>query len=276
MSKEKYFYENREKHYTCHIWRHPNYPKHLHKHIEFAYIAGGELEMTVNDEVRKMTCGDCAFVYPNQIHSYVSQGEVELMLIIVDMDYIGEFFDELTNYELESPFFQREKLSKYGKSILDMLFVSAHEKNVPYEIEKGMVLVLFSDIFHTLPIYKRKKPAELNTTEKLLLYINDNIRNPLAAKAVAKELGISTCYLSHIFSKELKMTFPDYVARQRLFLACDLLKDTKRSITDIAFDIGFTSLRTFLRCFKNQYGCTPKEWRSQHAETSIQPVSAKL
>lgn len=105
----------------------------------------------------------------SQIHSYVSQGEVELMLVIVDMDYIGEFFDELTNYELESPFFQREQLSKYGKSILDMLFVSAHEKNVPYEIEKGMVLVLFSDIFHTLPIYIKKKAGRIKYNRKAFI-----------------------------------------------------------------------------------------------------------
>lgn len=276
MSKVSHFYENRVRHHTCHIWKHPNYPKHLHKHMEFAYVAGGEMEIVVNHELHKMTSGDCAFIYPNQIHSYESKGDVELLLIIEDMDYLGEFYDELTNYELETPFFKREQLSAYGRGILDLLFMSAQQKNVSYEMAKGMLLVLLADIFHSIPMYERKKKAELSTTEKLLLYVNDNIRSPLAAKNVAKELGISTYYLSHIFSKELKMSFPDYVSRHRLSLACDMLRDTKKSITTIAYEVGFTSLRTFLRCFKNQYGCTPKEWRNQYEKASIQPVFTKL
>lgn len=264
MSKEKQFYENREKHYTCHIWKHPNYPKHLHKHIEFAYVANGEMEIVINQEIHKMTSGDCAFIYPNQIHSYASTGEVELMLVIEDMDFVGEFYDELMNYELESSFFRKEQLSKYGNTALELLYDSADKQEIPYEMAKGMLLVLLADIFHTIPMQKRKKQAELSTTAKLLLYVNDNIRKPLTAKMVARELGISTSYLSHIFAKELKMSFPDYVSQHRLSFACDLLRDTKKNITDVAYEVGFTSVRTFLRSFKNQYGCTPKEWRKQY------------
>ena len=94
---------------------------------------------------------------------------------------------------------------------------------------------------------------------------------------MAKELGISTYHLSRIFAKELKMSFPNYVTHQRLNLACDLLKSTKRNVTDIAYDVGFSSARNFLRCFKEKYGCTPSEWRIiNHEKSSIQPVSPKL
>ena len=273
----KPFYENRDKHYSCHIWLHPNYPKHLHKHVEFIYVHEGNMEMTVNSTTQTMKTGCCALVYPNQIHALSSTGDVDLMLIIIDMEYMDDFFDELNLYEMESPFFHRNMLTKYGQGILDLLYINAHESNIPYTISKGMTTALFGDIFTTLPLVKKKQHTEQNTTQKILLYINENIRFDLSAKALAKELGISTYHLSRIFSRELKMSFPSYVTHQRLNLACDLLRDTQRNITDIAYDVGFSSTRNFLRCFKDKYGCTPKEWRTVNCEkTSIQPLSAKL
>lgn len=273
----KPFYENRDKHYSCHIWLHPNYPKHLHKHVEFLYVHEGKMEMLINNHTQIMTDGYCALVYPNQIHSLSSTGDVDLMLIIIDMEYMDDFFDEFHFYEVENPFFHKTMLSKYGQGILNLLYLSAHEKNVPYTISKGMTTTLFGDIFSVLPTIRKKQHTEQSTTQKILLYINDNIRFDLSAQNLAKELGISTYHLSRIFSKELKMSFPSYVTHQRLNLACDLLKDTKRNITDIAYDVGFNSTRNFLRCFKDKYGCTPKEWRTINCEkTNIQPIPAKL
>ena len=276
MAVKRPFYESRKMHYDCHVWKHPNYPKHLHKHLEFAYVADGTMKVLINHETRTLSAGDCVLIYPNQIHAYASTGEVELMLIIADMDYMDDFFDELNYQELESPFFQKSQLSQYGNYILDLLHVSAYEQNIPSATQKGMLTVLLSDIFHTQPMRHKMTHTELNLTEKILLYINENIRFPLSAKTLAKDLGISTYYLSHLFARELKMSFPSYVAHQRLNLACDLLRDTNRSVTDIAYDVGFTSMRTFLRCFKTQYNCTPTEWRQIYEKPSIQPLSAKL
>lgn len=273
----KPFYENRDKHYSCHIWLHPNYPKHLHKHVEFAYVQDGSMNMSVNGISQVMTAGCCALVFPNQIHSYSSVGDVQLMLIIMDMEYVDDFFDELNFYEMQNPFFHKSMLTHYGQRTLDLLFYSAHEKNVPYSISKGLTTALLGDIFTTLPFVRKKQHTEQSTTERILLYINENIRFDLSAKTMAKELGISPYHLSRIFSKELKMSFPSYVTHHRLNLACDLLRDTQRNITDIAYDVGFSSSRNFLRCFKDKYGCTPTEWRNINSEkASIQPLSPKL
>ncbi|MBO5033956.1 MAG: helix-turn-helix domain-containing protein [Lachnospiraceae bacterium] len=266
---KKPFYESRTLQYTCHIWRHPNYPKHLHKHMELAYVADGRLNVTINQENRVLASGDCALIYPNQIHAYASTGDIEFMLIIADMDFMDDFFDEFNYYEMETPFFKKEQLTPYGQQALNLLLKSAGETDVPFTTGKGLLMVLLSDIFYSIPIHRRKQHTELNLTEKILLYINENIRFQLSAKALAKEFGISAYYLSHLFSRELKMSFPSYVAHQRLNLACDLLCSTNRSITDIAYDVGFTSMRTFLRYFKNQYGCTPTEWRNRYEKSSV-------
>lgn len=258
------FYESREKFYDCHIWHHPNWPLHIHKHLELAYVAGGELTMMVAGMEYTLHEGECVLVFPYQIHSYASRGEVDLTLVIADMEYMGEFQEELEQYELECPHFRREQLSSYGQKILDLIRESAYDKNIPYQLDKGLFMVFLTDTFRTLPMVTRQKPADLSMAQKLLQYINKNIMQELSATEVAKALGISPYYLSHIFSEELKTSFPTYVAQQRLSYACDMLQNTTKSITEITYEAGFPNMRTFHRCFKKQFGCTPTEWKKRN------------
>ena len=95
MNTVKPFYESRKKVYDCHVWWHPNFPFHLHKHMEFVHVTEGEMDATVAGVNYHLITGDCLMIYPNQIHSYSSVGEVGMLLIIADMDSIGEFQEEL-------------------------------------------------------------------------------------------------------------------------------------------------------------------------------------
>ena len=121
MNTVKPFYESRKKVYDCHVWWHPNFPFHLHKHMEFVHVTEGEMDATVAGVNYHLITGDCLMIYPNQLHSYSSVGEVGMLLIIADMDSIGEFQEELTYYDMESPCFQKSMLSRYGQMVLDIL-----------------------------------------------------------------------------------------------------------------------------------------------------------
>ncbi len=68
-------------------------------------------------------------------------------------------------------------------------------------------MALLADMYENIPVIKKDKPSDLNITQKLLQYINDNITGELTAQKVAKELGISPYYLSHIFSSQLNISF---------------------------------------------------------------------
>ena len=79
MNTVKPFYESRKKVYDCHVWWHPNFPFHLHKHMEFVHLTKGEMDATVAGVSYHLTAGDCLMIYPNQIHSYNSVGEVGML-----------------------------------------------------------------------------------------------------------------------------------------------------------------------------------------------------
>ena len=175
MNTVKPFYESRKRVYDCHFWWHPNFPFHLHKHMEFVHVTEGEMDATVAGESYHLTTGDCLMIYPNQIHSYSSVGDVGMLLIIADMDSIGEFQKELNYYDMESPYFQKGMLSRYGQMVLDILAdIGLHKELRPFRQDKGLLMALLADMYENIPVIKKDKPSDLNITQKLLQYINDN------------------------------------------------------------------------------------------------------
>ena len=131
MNTVKPFYESRKKVYDCHVWWHPNFPFHLHKHMEFVHVTEGEMDATVAGVNYHLITGDCLMIYPNQIHSYSSVGEVGMLLIIADMDSIGEFQEELLvarklfsdqSFHLKRPY--RQKSSPLFLLYINYLFES--------------------------------------------------------------------------------------------------------------------------------------------------------
>jgi AraC-like DNA-binding protein len=87
---------------------------------------------------------------------------------------------------------------------------------------------------------------------------------PLDVSAVAAVAHISEAHFSRSFRTVFGETPHRYLQRRRVERSMFLLRDTDRSVTDICFDVGFTSLGTFSRTFKEIVGETPSGYRSGH------------
>lgn len=83
----------------------------------------------------------------------------------------------------------------------------------------------------------------------------------LALSALAAKLGYSEFYLTRKFREIAGLSFRDYLRKRRLALAVQEVRDSERSLLDIALDYGFSSHEAFTRAFKGLYGVTPSEYR---------------
>jgi AraC-like DNA-binding protein len=87
---------------------------------------------------------------------------------------------------------------------------------------------------------------------------------PLDVRAVAAVAYVSEAHFIRTFRAVFGETPHRYLQRRRVERSMFLLRETDRSVTDICFDVGFTSLGTFSRMFREIVGETPSHYRLGH------------
>jgi transcriptional regulator GlxA family with amidase domain len=85
---------------------------------------------------------------------------------------------------------------------------------------------------------------------------------PLDVAAIAKVAHCSEAHFSRSFRVAFGETPHRYLQRRRVERSMFLLRETDRSITDICFDVGFMSLGTFSRTFREIIGESPSTYRA--------------
>jgi AraC-like DNA-binding protein len=102
----------------------------------------------------------------------------------------------------------------------------------------------------------------------LLMYINDNIRQPLPLELLARKLLLNKNYLNDLFKRETKLTIGQYIKRRRLLIArMDINKGVPPG--EAAYCAGFNDYSSFYRAYKSLYGAAPMP--DSRANSAIQP-----
>lgn len=78
---------------------------------------------------------------------------------------------------------------------------------------------------------------------------------------LSKKLGYSEFYTTKKFKEISGIQFRDYLRYRKLAFALKEIRDSEKSILDIAFDYGFSSHEAFTRAFKKTFGIVPSEYR---------------
>jgi AraC-like DNA-binding protein len=87
---------------------------------------------------------------------------------------------------------------------------------------------------------------------------------PLNVRAVAAVAHVSEAHFIRSFRAVFGETPHRYLQRRRVERSMFLLRETERSVTDICFDVGFSSLGTFSRTFREIVRETPSGYRTGH------------
>ncbi|MCC0645559.1 helix-turn-helix transcriptional regulator [Clostridioides sp. ZZV14-6154] len=83
----------------------------------------------------------------------------------------------------------------------------------------------------------------------------------LTLRFLSRKLGYSEFYTTKKFKEISGIQFRDYLRNRKLAFALKEVRDSDKSLLDIAFDYGFSSHEAFTRAFKGTYGVTPSEYR---------------
>ena len=92
-------------------------------------------------------------------------------------------------------------------------------------------------------------------------WIDAHSHQQVDLESAADEAGLSPFHFLRLFANVLGVTPHQYLVRLRLCRAARLLAEDSRSITDIAFEVGFGDLSNFVRTFHRAAGASPRRFR---------------
>ena len=117
-------------------------------------------------------------------------------------------------------------------------------------------------------------PLQLNTTQatrlnRVLSHIEQNLHQTVLVADLAELAGWSRWQLQRVFAEKTGLSVAQYIRHLRLSQAATQLISTSERHLDIALNAGFESEATFSRAFRQQFDCTPRQYRNRAVPAGI-------
>lgn len=100
--------------------------------------------------------------------------------------------------------------------------------------------------------------------QRVFAYIRENLAREVSVAQLAKTVGMSQYYFSKLFKTSTGTTPHQYVMRQRVERAQELLRERDTALADVATQVGFETQSHFTSVFRHLVGVTPKRYREMH------------
>lgn len=154
------------------------------------------------------------------------------------------------------------ELLEQGMILYDALYSWAkHLQNVKHTEQpfENLLLDVFNSYLKNKPGSKKKTPEWAMELKEI---IQDHIDTNLSLKEISKNLEINASYLSREFSKYFEdLSFGEYIRKQRIEKAKELMQSGKYTLTEIGYLTGFSDQSHFTRIFKKHTGENPSAFR---------------
>ncbi len=251
------------------------YARVLHSHndrLELLLVRTGSGYYIVDDEKFEIKAGNIVVCNEGSLHDEIPEYNRQLSMISIAIDDV--YIKGLPKNHLIPD--TMKPVLKVGKDfvLMDSMFQSIYEslafgkeeaqETCIYLTQALLSLVLhsFEEFGVTSPVMPKKNSSAL--LQDIKKYIDDNFSEDLSLPKISEQFFISQSYLSHLFKRKLGYSPMHYIVRRRIGESQLLLVFTKKSITEIASEVGFDNLSHFNVQFKKYVGLSPLAYRKRN------------
>lgn len=117
------------------------------------------------------------------------------------------------------------------------------------------------DVLEKALVHIQGLDSSETVVEKIKRYIALHIDQELSRQYIADYIGLSPDYIVKLFKKETGLSISDYILKERINLAKELLSMTDTTISNVALAVGFSNFSYFSTLFKKEVSVTPQDYR---------------
>ena len=191
----------------------------------------------------------------------LGQEKIDLVLLDLQMpDMDG--FDVLEGMRTRESMREVPVIVVTGKELTEADMVRLNQ-GVAVVLKKGL-FGIDETLAHIQAALERKHKLSMDAqrlVRQAMAYLHDHYAEQISRRELAQHVSITEDYLTFCFRQELGITPIKYLQRYRLNQAKYLLKNSQKTITEIALEVGFTDSGYFSRIFHRETGMTPEAFR---------------
>lgn len=244
------------------LWRRESltFLPHFHDSIEIIYLLNGSVRAIIGGKEYHMHKDSLCIVLPNFIHAYDNERDIDGYSMIIPRRYLGTFSGLLDTNTVVTPVIEFPEVLP---TIQTLFRVNQTPHPFRKQLLQGYFSVLFGEIFARTGLSECKRSAP-ETERRIIAYCTEHFREDISLNLLSEKLHINKNHISYIFSTKLKICLPDFLGSLRVAEAKRLIEGGA-TMTDAAFESGFTSIRTFNRRFLSETGMSPREYAKSKA-----------
>lgn len=248
--------------------------EHSHSEIEFIAIIKGTQHYVVDDKQYSLCGGDVFMTRPNEIHSNGSfpQDVADIIWFQFDLSSPDNFlgvsstynrylFDRLNHYQKRITCVSQKELKKLQNAFKLLCNKNVHQHMLGWNLFLNFIISNFCECDDdSIKIPTDTDCLDIAKAEDYIcLHITDN----LSLESIAKHCGMSVTKLNTAFKEQKGITPHNYIVSKKIEIAKNLLLKTNNTVTDIAFQLNFSSSDYFSSVFKKYTGYSPTQYHSQ-------------
>jgi AraC family transcriptional regulator, L-rhamnose operon transcriptional activator RhaR len=261
---------------------------HAHNYVEIAFVEEGNGIHKIANEGLPCSRGDL-YLLNNQVkHQFIPDPGTEL--VISNCIFLPEFFDyslvgsksiqTLSNIFLFRSFLVDEPFPYIGIHVEDEVYpwlkslVDGIRRE--YQSEEMGYLELIRAYMIELMIFILRRSQSLTgpgtsvgpakdangiIRDKVIAYIESHFTDDVTIGELSVLAFLSPAQLCRVFRQTTGSTVREFMQKTRIEVACRMLCETGKSITDISLSVGYRDFKYFTRLFTRSMGMTPSAFR---------------
>lgn len=255
---------------------------HWHKELQFSYCLYDKVIFFIENQKITLEAGEGIMVNSNVLHQIKPYKNTNCMMFSIDLDstLIGCNKHSLIEKKYLDPILESNNLKficlkpdvQWQKNILKYIkkvFSLWNEKPYGYELEiRNYLGSLWLNIIREVKEEIKDSVSAVSHDEErvklALQYIHERYAENISLNNIAMIANISKSECCRSFKRILRVTPFEYLMEYRTLKASELLLKSKKSISIIAFDVGFNGISYFGKVFKKYMNCSPSEYRNKY------------
>lgn len=264
---------------------------HWHCELEIIHFNKGKfiLEVGMDKYIIENEC--FCFINSEELHLVRSEYPCSESAIVFNLKMLSFNIFDLTESELITPLLTKklkiprfiykndvvfsyiykeyEKIiSIYKENNIEKLYANCKDNVIPQIQVKISLLSILAILYKNDLLISESENItndyKIEYIKKIILYVEDNYKQKIFIKDLAKEINMNEQYFCRFFKSIIGKSPLQYINEYRIKKSAELLRKTDMNIMDVCLESGFNNMGNFINTFKKHTGLTPMKYRKDN------------